>query len=86
MIPEAIAVAVLITGSAYLAAYAIWARRRIEHLEGQVQELTNVVGDSVAAAYVWHEERQELIAKLFAQQPGLASQTGAALLHKGDAD
>ena len=79
VIPEAIAVAVLVTGSAYLAAYAIWARRRIKHLEGQVQELTNVVGDSVAAAYVWHEERQELIAKLFAQQPGLTQ-------HKGETD
>lgn len=79
MIPEAISIALLITGSLYLAAYAIWARRRIEHLKGQVQELTNVVGDSVAAAYLWQEEKQELIAKLFALQPGLAS-------HKGDTD
>lgn len=77
MIPEAIAVAVLITGSAYLAAYAIWARRRIEHLKGQVQELTNVVGDSVAAAYLWQEERKELIEKLFANK---------TTQHKGDTD
>lgn len=97
MIPEAISISLLIAGSTYLAVYAIWARRRIwelksqalslvaqvEHLKGQVQELTNVVGDSVAAAYLWQEERQELIAKLFTQQPS----AGLALAqYKGETD
>lgn len=40
----------------------------IEHLQEQNRELTNVIGDSVADRYLWNEERQELIAKLFALQ------------------
>ncbi len=65
MIYQSVCVAVLVCGSCYLAAYAIWARRRIEHLKGQVSELTNVVGDAVADRFIWNEERNELIAKLF---------------------
>lgn len=46
----------------------IRAAGEIGHLNEQIQELTNVIGDSVADRYLWHEERQELIAKLFALQ------------------
>ncbi len=44
------------------------AEAQVTHLLGQVQELTNVVGDATADRYIWHEEKQELVAKLFELQ------------------
>lgn len=48
--------------------YIVLCVKLIKHQKEQILELTNVVGDAVAAAYLKEEERQERLLAAFGSQ------------------
>lgn len=58
----------VLTCAAGFAAGWYWQQPRVRHLEAQCSELSFLVGDAAAAAFIQDEKYQELLSQVFEQK------------------